>query len=168
MPVQVARLREPEQAKLALVRFFPRVYSQVFCERRRVTEGLLAQSTPVRSLARVGAHVRGNGRRLRKSPIANLTPERFFAGVRANMCRQVGRLAERLVAVVAPVRFFTRMGAEMGLQRTGPRVRLTAYPTQVWPAPVFAADSHRRRSDGRTLQTHPVAVNVAADIARRH
>lgn len=33
VPVQVAGLREPEQAQLALVRFFARVYPQVFGER---------------------------------------------------------------------------------------------------------------------------------------
>lgn len=161
VPVQVAGLREPEQAQLALVRLFARVYPQVFGERGRVAERFLAQPAPVRSLARVGAHVRGDGRRLREPAIAYLAPERFFAGMRAHVCRQVGRLAERFVAIVAPVRLFTRVRAQVGLQRAGSRVRLAAYPAQVRPATVIA---HGRggRADRRTV--HP---DAAADSAAR-
>jgi len=135
------------------------VYPQVFGERGRVAERFLAQPAPVRPLARVGAHVSRDGRRLREPPVAYLTPERFFAGVGAYVRRQVGRLAERLVAVVAPVRFFTRVRAQVGLERAGTGVRLSAYPAHVWPAAIVADG---RRPDWRTLG----AAHTAA--AHRH
>lgn len=166
VPVQVAGLREPEQAQLALVRLFARVDPQVFGERGRVAERLLAQPAPVRPLARVGAHVRGDGRRLREPAVAYLAPERFLAGVRAHVRRQVGRLAERFVAIVAPVWFFARVRAQVSLQCAGTRVRLAAYPTQVRPATVFA---HGRggRADRRTV--HPdAAADTATAAARGH
>lgn len=156
MTVQVAGLREPEQAEFALVRLFTRVYAQVLGERGRVAERLLAQSAPVRPLARVGAHVRGDGRRLREPAVADLAPERLFAGVRANVRRQIGRLAERLVAVVAPVRFLAGVRAEVRLQRAGARVGLSTDPAQVWPATVLAdrgcRSGRRTVHAGRHLQ----------------
>lgn len=92
VPVQIARLRESEQAEFTLVRLLSRVYAQMFGECRTVRERLLAQPAAVRSLATVCAHMSSDRGRLGEAPVTHLTAERLLATVCAHMCRQVGRL----------------------------------------------------------------------------
>ena len=53
VPVEIARLREAEQAEFALVGLLAAVDPHVFGQRRRIREGLLAHAAPIWTFTRM-------------------------------------------------------------------------------------------------------------------
>ena len=68
---------------------------------------------------------------LGKLSVANQAPEGFLAAVCSHVGREVSGLRERFVTRRAAVRLLARVGPLVGLERTGPRVRLATDVTLV-------------------------------------
>ena len=92
MSVEVAGLREAQQADLALVGLLAGVDAQVLGERRAVGERLLAEPAAVRALSGVRPEVGRHRRALRETALADRAAERLVAAVCPDVRRQVGRL----------------------------------------------------------------------------